>query len=234
MWNSLKTLLFWLPALAMIGTLMSFKNSLPQPKKGDYQIDIQGVMAFVVEDDLRQILDNEFVKAKTINTHMLEEKIIDLNGVTEVEVFSKLDEELHVRVVQAKPLLRLFENGRSAYLSHTGKRLALSPYESCLLPIVQGWPKDSAQAHELMAIWRYIVNDSLLNSSIDGGEINERGEITLFSPIGHHEVVMGSSDNWENKLQRLKIFYQNVLLPGKRNVLKKLDLRFNNQIVLSK
>jgi cell division protein FtsQ len=224
----------WLTALALPVLLLSFSEANNTVQAREIDIVLEGDLPFQKPKDILETVDILKDSASLINIRLLEESLMTLNGVEEAEVFSDLGERLHVRIEQAAPLFRLFDTDSSYYVSQEGEVMALSPYQSVQLPLVSGGGA-SKRLEELHALFLAIQADEILNKSIDAAKVSETGECTLYSGHGGaHEVMLGGLNHWPDKLQRLSVFYREMVTTGKRTNFGKLDLRFNGQVVLSK
>lgn len=226
--------LSWVVALALPVLLLSFSEANNSASTRDIHIVLEGDLPFQKPRDIIETVDILKDSTSLINIRLLEESLMSLNGVEEAEVFSDLGDRLHVRIEQAAPLLRLFDTDSSYYLSQEGKVMALSPYQSAQVPLVSGRGAP-ARLTDMHALFLAIQADEVLQASIDAAQVSETGEWILYSGRGGaHEVLLGRLNHWPDKLQRLSLFYREMVMTGKRTNFEKLDLRFNGQVVLSK
>jgi cell division protein FtsQ len=59
-------------------------------------------------------------------------------------------------------------------------------------------------------------------------------QIELYPRIGKHVIELGSTENFRNKLNRLRIFYQEGLERVGWNKYKTISLAYDDQIVCTK
>jgi len=211
--------------------ILSFSNGSQVVKLGDYNIELNGDVSFIIEDDIVKTIDNLKDSAESINIRMLEERLSILNGVIKAEVFSNLGRELSIVINQGTPIIRLFDSGNSYYLNEFGQQMALSPYYSARVPIVSGGI-DSESTEQIHEVFMYIRSDSLLSKVIDAAQLNSEAQWILYSNLKGHEILLGKLDQWQEKLEAFKAFYTHVVLTKKRENFKRLDLRFKSQVVL--
>lgn len=235
--KKLKTLLnylSWLPALVSPILLLSFSESSEFATTKQTIVQIEGNTPFQHSEDILQSIEMLKDSTSLINIRLLEESLLELNGVEKAEVFSDLGDRLFVQIEQAEPLLRLFDTDSSYYLSKSARLMALSPYQSEKVPLVSGMAL-SKYTSELHLLFQYIEKEDILKESIDAAWISEMGELTLYSAKGgDHKVLFGTFDDWQNKLDRLSVFYEEVVETAKRKNFDQLDLRFDGQVVLNK
>ena len=73
--------------------------------------------------------------------------------------------------------------------------------------------------------------DPFLTAQIDQIFINENQEVELIPKIGKQEILFGSFDDMEDKLENLVAFYNNgIAYKGWRRY-SKIDLRYDKQVV---
>jgi cell division protein FtsQ len=224
----------WLIAISIPFVLLAFADNSQKKRAREIRVELKGETPFQTEQSLLQQIESQKDSLGLINIHLLEERLETLNGVSEVEVFSDVREELFVNVSQAKPLFRLFDTDSSYYMNEEGLAMALSPYQTARVPLVSGTYSKNCLS-DLHQLFRFIVSDPILKESIDAAEVNGPEKLILFSGRScAHSIQMGGFEQWEDKLGRLKVFYREVVDEGKRKNFKSIDLRFENQVVLKK
>lgn len=224
----------WLIAIAIPFVLLSFADNHQKKRAGEIHIQLEGPTPFQTEESILQQIDSQKDSLGLINIHLLEERLETLNGVSEVEVFSDVREELFVDISQSTPLFRLFDTDSSYYLNEEGNAMALSPYQTARVPLVSGEYSRNCLG-DLHQLFRFIVSDPVLKENIDAAQVNGPDDLILYSGKScAHSIKMGGFDKWEDKLERLKVFYKEVVDTGKRKNFKSVDLRFENQVVLRK
>ena len=76
-----------------------------------------------------------------------------------------------------------------------------------------------------------IREDELLMAMIEQIHVSNRGEITLVAKVGPAKVLFGQMTDAEEKLRRLKIFYQEVTSIEGWQKYRAVDLRYKGQVV---
>lgn len=66
---------------------------------------------------------------------------------------------------------------------------------------------------------------------IEQVHVSQNGDIILIPKIGGQQILFGSYKKAEEKLERLKIFYDQALPHEGWDKYRLIDIRFNNQIV---
>jgi cell division protein FtsQ len=81
---------------------------------------------------------------------------------------------------------------------------------------------------------KYINNDTFLKNQIGQIYIENKDYYLLVPVVGNHIITLGDPKNPENRLDRLKIFYQKGMNEEAWKTYKTIDLRFKNQIICKK
>ena len=79
-----------------------------------------------------------------------------------------------------------------------------------------------------------VENDKFWNAQIEQINVTPTREIELVPRVGDHVVFLGKIDNFEEKLGRLKIFYEKALNKVGWNKYERINLEFSNQIICTK
>lgn len=79
-----------------------------------------------------------------------------------------------------------------------------------------------------------VNSDSLTSALVEQIYINEKKEIELIPKIGNQSVVLGDTTQLSEKLNNLKVFYQQGIKNFAWNNYKVINLKYKNQVVCSK
>ncbi|HHH54977.1 MAG TPA: hypothetical protein ENK91_15040 [Bacteroidetes bacterium] len=85
-----------------------------------------------------------------------------------------------------------------------------------------------------MKLWklaRSINDDAFLSALIEQIDIQQNGEILLVPKLGKQKIEFGDLVNSENKLKKVKAFYQSEMKKTGWNKFKKLSVKWDGQIV---
>jgi len=208
-----------------------------------------GLSHFVTEDDARlKILDLGDPIIGTamdqIDAARIETQIESIPYVKEVMVYKTVDQKIEVVITQRKPILRLIDvKGHSAYLDEEGKVMVTSTdYTERVIPLtgkflIQEFEQgmlDSLNYTSLLSMTRYISQDPFWRSQIVQMEMDQKGNLILIPRVGLHQVIFGTSADYESKLKNLKEFYDKGITQTNWNLYQSLDLRFKDQVVCLK
>jgi cell division protein FtsQ len=80
----------------------------------------------------------------------------------------------------------------------------------------------------------FIQKDGFWSSQIEQIYVNEKFEIELVPRVGNHTILLGNSEDLENKMGNLLRFYQDGASKLGWQSYSKLNLKFANQVVCTK
>lgn len=237
----IKHIVLWCASTAAIAAITGFGSTYEQKVLWQENAvvfkDTDGQL-FITENEVLSLIENHYpqldsLPIREINTALLEESLDNHPSIEKAEVYSTLKGYLRIDVWQHRPLARVNMPGRSYYLLNQGATMPLSPNYSARVPLLTGAISDST-LQPLSLFWKKIEADPFYNDFFTGLHVSENGNWILYPKPGHHQVHMGSAENWENKLERLKIFYQTVA--NKKNIdsIKAINLKFNHQVICRK
>lgn len=217
--------------------------------------------AFVKKKDVLKAIEKNNsnligIPLKMINIYKIEEELSTLQAVKNVEVYKTNDGKLNVKIDQRSPMVRIINRyGQGYYIDHEGQILPLSnKYTSHVLVIngniiepfeinssikVMDWAGTEINEHtplicRLYEFAQFITNDKFWKAQISQIYVDSPSNIELIPRVGPHTVMLGSIDDYEMKLAKLKLFYERALPEEGWNKYKEINLKYRNQIVCTK
>lgn len=190
-----------------------------------------------------------------IEVGRIENVISKTPGVKAVDAYKLNNGQLSLEINQSRPIARIITNSGlvSFYLDEDGNTMPLSKTYIARVPVFSGeiYYDNNAviNANEIIA------NDSLrelhtiddiyeVAKAIDENEliklqtlqvfVNRKTEFEITPRVGRNRLMLGNSENIENKLSRLERFYTTVIKPKELNNFDTISVKYNNQIVCSK
>ncbi len=157
------------------------------------------------------------------------------------DVFVDARNNLHIRVKQRQPLMRVIDqNGFSYYLDKDGVQMPLSPHFSARVLVASGYIPPHVpdflerKRHTLKSLFLLahdILSDPFFRDMIGQMYINNQGEIVLSPILGDQKILFGGYRDAREKLRNLKIFYKEALPYAGWRKYDFIDLRFRGQVV---
>lgn len=231
----------WLLAIAAIVILLVYSNRRQKILKcKSYQIEIDAVSndTLLYKKDINNILvkcsDSIVGKQyKRINMAKIENELNKFKYIKSAKVYGDLYGNIVLQAEPYQPIVRVFTNkNKNFFLDEKGNKI--SSDRPFYVLIANGNFENENALKDLLKLLNLIKNDSFLSSQI--GEIYRTNDgIYKLNPIvGDHEIILGRPDNFEDGLQKLKLFYENGMNRNNWNEFKKIDVRFRDQVVAQK
>ncbi len=213
---------------------------------------------FLIRDDIKKLLETKGISYLGVPLYQLNleaiEKAIASNQIVNCcKAYTATNGSLHIEISQRTPYVRVIEkSGKGYYFDPQGNVLNLSPRYSPHVLVVNGYIRssvkvgepvnvldlsDSKQDNRLKEIYEltsYIKNNKLWNSQFLQIYVNESGEYELIPRIGPHIIILGSIQDYREKLEKLEIFYKEGLNNIGWNQYLKINLKYKDQVVCTK
>ncbi|MCU0444014.1 MAG: cell division protein FtsQ/DivIB [Microscillaceae bacterium] len=234
-----------LGAVAIFFVVMMIEYQLQNRKIGNIQVQINQANNYhfldtlevkrLLTDNGKEDLGNTVFKNVSIKT--LESRVKANLFVDKCEIARNLRGDLFVEVTQALPIARFMRQGKpDFYVDSTGKIMpVLEKYAARVLLITRETDKQlpdfKKYDRELLKLINFIYHDKFFKAQITQLEINQYDEIAIYPQVGNQIIELGKIDNWEDKLKRLNVYYQRILPLKGWGAYKKINLRFNNQVI---
>ena len=175
---------------------------------------------FVTKDEVTGILQKKGIypvgkKMERIHTKTLE---------NELDKHPLIDEILRI----------MSNNGESYYVDNKGT--IMPPEAKCVArrTIVTGNVEKSFAMRDLYKFGVFLQNNPFWDAQIEQIHVLPSKDVELVPRVGDHIVYLGKLDQFEDKLDRLKVFYKKALNEVGWNKYSRISLEFNNQIICTK
>lgn len=242
-----KTVQIGLMVILVVFVVMFIESQLQNRKVGKIVINISNQNGHYFLDTLevkRLLTDNgkdDLGSAvfKNVSIKTLESRVKANLFVEKCEIARNLRGDLFVEVTQATPIARFLRQGKpDFYVDSTGKVMSVIDKYTARVVLVTRNPerqlpqfKKHRHDQELLKLLTHIYKDKFWRAQITQLDINKDEEITMYLQVGNQIIDFGTCDNWEDKLKRLRIFYQEILPRKGWNAYKKVGLKYDKQIV---
>lgn len=141
---------------------------------------------------------------------------------------------LLIRVHQLVPVMRVFDGNESYYVNKAGKHMAVTSYYHCDVPVVQGHFTRRYPATRLLPLIDYVEGDSLLRSIVTMYCMRDTNNIIIVPVFSGHVVNIGEAEDFENKFEKLKLFYREVMPKKGWQTYDTISVKWNHQIVATR
>lgn len=200
-------------------------------------IDEKAILAYLTANVPSPLYDTPLHQIKTKE---LENIIKTHNFVQLCSVHKHWQGSLKITILPRRILARfIYAAEGDRYVDTTGKIVPLSTaytpnvllIESKKIYKLNSNILDSLEGQDLLNMLNLITEDPFWKAQITHIGITQQNELILSTQFSRQKIYFGQADNIENKIKKLKLFYE-VVLPYKGwNAYKRINIKFDNQIV---
>ncbi len=161
--------------------------------------------------------------------------------IGKAQAFAGLDGKLQLVVSQRQPILRVKNRANEQFfIDKEGIKI---PYRGKFAPDVLvatgNIPEvlnDSDRVHtplmkDLWAIAKHISQNPFWNAQFEQLHVDNYSEIYLIPRVGRHTIVLGNAENLPQKMENLRVFYDQALRSLGWDKYKVINLSYLNQVV---
>ncbi|WP_375563241.1 cell division protein FtsQ/DivIB [Bernardetia sp. OM2101] len=212
--------------------------------------NLQDTSHFLTEVEILKLvrqdakIDVNNLKIKEIDTKKIENSIKTNNFVSTCQVAVDSKGILHIEVEELKPLARILNknSANGAYITESGKLIPLSPNFTARVMLLSSQKSNDTELLDT-AFWKtpdgQLFIDALKEidkkpfwkAQITQLERDTKGNILAYPQVGEQLIELGSAKNMENKLTRLKTFYDKIIPVKGWGSYQLVSVRYDNQIV---
>ena len=238
--------------LVMLVLVLIFRKKGSQVK--EILVDIthltDGESDFIKEKDIKEIVkrafeaDLSFAKVGQVDVKRVETILEKDPFVENAEVFIDASSNLNIKITQREPILRVIDNnGLNYYLDKNGFRTPLSKYFSARVPIVTGavapYVSDFLERKkyglkDVFLLVQRLNADAFFAPMVQQIIVDASGEFTLVPILGDQTIRIGTIDDLDEKLERLKTFYKQAMPYEGWKTYRSISVKYKNQIVCKK
>ena len=236
-WILLKIALLFIGLILLVAFSQN-RYDLREVKEVETKIDYANGNHFVTHQMVDSLLkkahpDYPKMGMKRVYTRDMEYLLNKDEFISNANVYLENDGMLHAEIEQEVPVLRVHDGNDEYYISQYGKKVPLSPNFSARVFLIEGkiQPKEYKGLVELVSL---INDDNLLKNLLIGIRKEKVNSFILLVDDGDYILELGKLENLPTKLDNFKVFHQEYINKSAEMPYKKLNLRFNNQIVAIK
>ncbi|SFN99845.1 cell division protein FtsQ [Algoriphagus ornithinivorans] len=243
-----KSLVFILLSLVLVGFIgFVEKQSLYKTFQGS-EVKIGGVsgLYFVEESEIRQIISESFPELKVgmmieeVPLKEIEKRIEGHPFVKSVQATIGQKGILNLEIHQHQPIARIARpTAADGYITVEGLIIPTSPTYTSRVLILEGKHAEklmnkgdvNSEMPELMDLIRYIAADKFWSAQITELEVNSPTDIRMYQQVGSQIIEFGDAFNLQDKFDRIKIFYKEILPRKGWDTYSRVSVKFKDQIV---
>ena len=198
-----------------------------------------------LEKDLRaEGLYPEGVLMKDVSTAAIERELLKNKFLRGVECYKTNNGmemgkgKVCIRAQQRVPVIYILPtNGNGYFVDAEGTIIPNTAYV-CNMVTATGEIDQRYATGELALFGTYISCDDFWNNQIEQIAValdgHRRHVVTLIPRVGEHTIYLGPLDDYEKKLDRMRVFYEKGLSQVGWNKYSRINLEYNNQVVCTK
>ena len=241
--------------LAVVALLVMFallRKKSSQVK--DILVDIKhlsdGQNDLIKDKDIKEIIKRSFdanlneSKVGQIDVKRVENVLEQDPFIENAEVFIDVANNLDVKITQREPISRIIDNnGLNYYLDKNGIRMPPSKYFSARVLVITGAVTPhvadflARKKYGLKDVFNLVLrlkDDPFYGTFIQQIQVDAGGEFTLVPVLGDQKIRIGSIDDLEDKLQRIRVFYDEAMPYEGWRKYASISVKFKGQIVCKK
>lgn len=195
---------------------------------------------FITKKEVVSLLNEEGIypvgkKTNLILTKKLEKGLLKHPLIEKAECYKTPKGNICIEVYQRLPIIRVMNNrGDNYYIDNQGKVIPPNAKCNAHLVIATGYVEKSFAMRNLYKFGVFLQNNKFWNAQIEQINVTQGWDIELIPRVGDHVIFLGKIDHFEDKLDRLKIFYEKALNKVGWNKYQRISLEFSNQIICTK
>src|SRR5699024_8658155 len=213
----------------------------------EVQVMIDGKEAFIDQKDILERIKEAFGEVKgmplqNIPVHDLENNLRELPYVSGAEIYMDMDGLMQIRVKQREARLRVInENKQEYYVDAFGAKMPVTLKYVPRVMVANGFIDEEMSnrldtietevLHNLVQITQHINTDELWANQVVQLYVNENRDIELVPRVGGQRIILGDAGGLEDKLYRIKTFYQDILPRVGADAYKMVNVKYDGQII---
>ncbi|MBU6324145.1 MAG: hypothetical protein KJS92_01560 [Bacteroidetes bacterium] len=180
----------------------------------------------------------------SLHLEKLETRLQEHPFVAACDVHADLSGNVRIKVEQKRVLMRIINQGGSSYyLAANGQKLPYSEQFSPNVPVANGniaeSYSDSSYAktktlQDLLRIALFLEKNPIWAAQIEQVYVDNFSEFLLIPRVGNHSIVLGTCEELEEKMEKLRLFYAKALPSIGWDTYSKINLSYRGQVVATR
>ncbi|MDR1601299.1 MAG: cell division protein FtsQ [Tannerella sp.] len=175
---------------------------------------------------------NRFVSQ--INTNEIEKQIVKNMLVRTVSAYKTPSGKIKIEILQKMPVLRVFSANGSYYVDDLGRTMPTDFQYATYLPVASGNIEKSFAMSDLYKFALFLQKHEFWNSQIEQIYVHPNKEVELVPRIGNQRIILGDFSNFKEKMDKLQLFYEQVIPKTGWEKYDIINLKYRDQIVCTK
>ncbi len=202
----------------------------------ELNIEISGKIKLMNEDEVNQVLAD--IGLHPVGNMISElateeiERFLEQNPIVKnTNCYHTTDGSAILQIELRQPKYLVVGDLDTYYVDTEQHVLPVPPGVIAYVPVVTGRMTKTMAAKVLYPLVSFIADHPFWNAQIAQIYVNDRAEIELVPRVGSTIILLGKTDGFEEKLERLYELYSKGFTVFGWELYEKLDLRYKQQIV---
>ncbi len=241
-----KQVIGWAMALLVLGGLIAFRarHSTPVIQGIDIHIEKVDGKSFTTPEEIREMMNGTSgelaLPVSRWDMSQMEKRIEAHPFIKDAQLFRDVRDNVIVKVIQSRPIGRIFHrSGPDQYIDTDGFLLPTHRSQTARVVLVEfqrplHWQSkitETAYGRELFEFIRHIEQDEFWSSQIAHILVKSDGHLELTPQVTRQKIFFGLPEEKGEKLEKLKIFYEQILPAKGWNYYESVNLTYKDQIV---
>lgn len=194
---------------------------------------------FVNEQDVLSLLKRADMDPlekpmNTINTEQIEAELMKNQMIARVEAYKTPSGKIKLEIEQKMPILRIISREGNYYVDNNGTSMPVSSRYAAYVPVASGNVEKELAVTDLYKFALFLQKNDFWNNQIEQIYVHPNDEVELIPRVGNHRIVLGTMDEFEEKLEKLQLFYKQVIPKMGWEKYSIINLKYKDQIVCTK
>ncbi len=195
---------------------------------------------YIDEKDINKLLvknklNPEGILLKDVSIAKIEQELRKNPLVDDVTCYKTPSGKIGIDIQQRIPLLKIYGiKSEQYYIDNKGKRMPKGTKSTQPTLVASGNISEELAKKEIYQFAQWLQKETFWNNQIEQVYVVTPKDIELIPRVGNHVIYIGDFKQYEEKLDRLKIFYDKVISQVGWNKYSKINIEFENQIICTK
>jgi cell division protein FtsQ len=195
--------------------------------------------SFVTESDITSALkqaklDPVGKHLSSINTYTIETELMKNGMIDKAYVYKTPSGSIKIDISQKTPILRVMSFRGNFYIDSKGGTMPVSRRYIVHVPIANGYIEKELATTDLYKFALFLQENEFWNNQIEQIYIHPDREVELIPRVGDHRILLGTFDDFKEKLDNLQLFYEQAIPKLGWERYSSINLKFKNQVVCTK
>lgn len=242
----MKKFLIILVAAVVIGYLVFsatyFNGSLRNRVCENFEVIVKDSqeVRFILSQDIVSLIKNKGLDPigktfREINTLAIRDTILTNRLVESARVYTTPRGTIVASIYQRQPVLRVISDVKgSFYIDNDREIMPVSLNFTVYVPVATGAIDEEFAQNELYDFAMYLHKNSRWDAWVEQIVVRKNKDVELIPRAGDFRIILGSLDNYSEKLDKFALFIEEGLNVVGWNRYSEINLKYDNQVVCTK